>query len=91
MWNNLLKNRVAVITGAASGMGRASAVLFARHGAKVLVADVNETQGQRTVETIQSNGGDAIFVHTDVSSDEAVSRMAQAAIQRWGGIDILFT
>ena len=89
-WNHLLKDRVAMITGAASGMGRATAVMFAKHGAKILVADINDTEGQRTVETVKNIGGDAHFVHTDVSSDASVSSAVDAMLQRWGTIDILF-
>ncbi|MCC6423588.1 MAG: SDR family oxidoreductase [Phycisphaerales bacterium] len=90
MWNELLKDRVAVITGAAMGMGRAAAMLFARHGAKVLVADVNDDQGNRTMELIGLADEQVAFAHCDVSNWTEVRSMAEAALHRWGRIDILY-
>ena len=90
MNTKLLENRVAIITGAASGMGRAAAIKFAQEGAKVLVADVNDEGGKKTVAQVSATGGDAIFVHTDVSSAKDAQTMAQAALDRWGTIDILY-
>lgn len=90
MWNQLLQSRIAFVTGASSGMGRASAVMFANHGAKVLVADINDAEGNRTAEMIRYAGGDATFVHTDVSNDASVSAAVKVMLQRWGGVDILF-
>jgi len=86
----LLENRIAIITGAASGMGRAASLAFAREGAKVLVADVNDEGGKKTVEQVRAAGGEAIFVHTDVSSADETQAMAGAALDRWGTIDILY-
>jgi len=85
-----LENKVAVITGAGSGMGRASAILFAREGATVLVADVNERGGEETVERIVAEGGRAAFLRTDVASSEDVHAMVHAAVDRFGALDILF-
>lgn len=85
-----LHDKVAVITGAGSGMGRASALLFAAEGAKVLVADVNERGGEETVETITAAGGRAAFLRTDVASSEDVKRMVMTALKRFGTLDILF-
>jgi len=62
-----LRDKVAIITGAASGIGRATAILFAQEGAKVVVADVNDEMGKETVSLISKQGGEAIFLHTDVS------------------------
>lgn len=90
MWTNLLKDRVAFITGAASGMGRASAIQFASHGAKVLVADINDEEGHKTIEKIRAVNGEAIYAHTDVSSDASVANAVKSAVDRWGTIDILF-
>jgi NAD(P)-dependent dehydrogenase (short-subunit alcohol dehydrogenase family) len=87
MW---LRDRVAIITGAASGMGRASAVKFAEHGAKVVVADVNDEGGQRTVDLVRAVGGEAVLHHTDVSSAKDAEALAKAALDRFGTIDILF-
>lgn len=85
-----LANKVAIITGAASGIGRASAVLFSKEGAKVVVADIDDTGGKETVETIKTNGGEAIFVHTDVSESAQVKHLARVAVDTFGRIDILF-
>ena len=86
----MLKDRVAIITGAASGVGRAAAYKFAQHGARVLVADVDEEGGQKTVDKLESGGADALFIATDVSDASSAQAMADAALNRWGTIDILY-
>ena len=85
-----LPNKVAIITGASSGMGRVTAYLFAKEGAKVAVADVNDTGGEETVSNIKANGGEAIFVHTDVSSATDVQNLVKETVKKFGRIDILF-
>jgi NAD(P)-dependent dehydrogenase (short-subunit alcohol dehydrogenase family) len=85
-----LDGKVAVITGAASGMGRATAVLFAREGAAVLVADVDDRGGQDTVAQIAAGDGRALFRRTDVSSGDDVAGMIGTALDRFGALDILF-
>src|SRR2546429_416846 len=90
MENQLLKDRVAIITGAASGVGRAASVRFAAAGARVLVADVNDEGGRKTVAEIRARGGHARFIHTDVSSASDAEAMAKAALAEWGTIDILY-
>ena len=85
----LLKDKVALVTGAASGMGRATAQLFAREGARVVVADVNETGGQETVERIRQAAGDAIFVRADVGQMDQVQTLVQATLKRYGRLDVL--
>ncbi len=85
-----LANKVAVITGAGSGIGRASAVMFAREGAKVVVADINDAGGKETVTAITSTGGEAIFVHTDVSKATDAQNLIKAAKDKFGKIDVLF-
>jgi len=85
-----LKGKVTIITGAASGIGRETAVLFAKEGAKVVAADVNDEVGRQTVDIIKRNGGEATFVHTDVSKSLDVQRMVKAAIDNYGRLDILF-
>lgn len=85
-----LKDKVAVITGAASGIGRASAVMFAREGAKVVVSDIEDAGGQETVKRIISAGGDALYVHADVSRATDVERMIRATVEAFGRIDVLF-
>lgn len=86
----LVENEVAVITGAASGIGRATAKRYADHGASVVVADVDEEGGEETVAEIVDEGGDATFVSTDVSQSEDVQRMLETAVAEYGGLDVLF-
>lgn len=85
-----LKDKVAIITGAGSGIGRASALLFAREGAKVVVADLVAEAGAETVRQIEAEGGQALFVAVDVSQAVQVEAMVQAAVERYGRLDILF-
>jgi NAD(P)-dependent dehydrogenase (short-subunit alcohol dehydrogenase family) len=85
-----LKGKVALITGAGAGIGRASALLFAKEGAKVVVVDKNEETGPRTVKEIAANGGEAIFVKADVSRADEVRNMVEQAVKRYGRLDILF-
>jgi len=85
-----LKRKVAIVTGAGSGIGRATAILFAKEGARVVVADVDEDGGRGAVQKIVSEGGDAIFVRTDVSQVDDVKKMVDNTIRHYGRIDILF-
>jgi NAD(P)-dependent dehydrogenase (short-subunit alcohol dehydrogenase family) len=84
-----LGNKVAVITGAGSGIGRACAIEFAREGAKVVVADINLQGAEETVQNIESNGGIAIAIKTDVSQPESVIHMVELTIKTWSKIDTL--
>lgn len=79
--------KVALVTGAGSGIGRASAQAFARRGARVLVADVDAEGGEETVGRIESAGGEAIFVRTDVSKAEEVEALVERAIEEYGRLD----
>ncbi|MBF4162231.1 SDR family oxidoreductase [Nocardioides acrostichi] len=83
------EEKVAVVTGAAQGIGEAYAKALAAKGASVVVADLNEDAGQQVVEQIEADGGTAIFVATDVSSHESAAAMADAATEAFGGIDYL--
>jgi meso-butanediol dehydrogenase/(S,S)-butanediol dehydrogenase/diacetyl reductase len=85
-----LKDEVAVITGAGSGIGRETALLFAREGASVVVADVDEGNGQETTEQITSQGGTATFVAADVTSEPDVVDMFDTAESTYGRVSILF-
>jgi len=86
-----LQGRVAVITGAGSGIGRASAQLFAKEGAKLVVADINNTSGQETVKSIKEAGGEATFVHVDVSKVTDLEKMIKTAVDTYDKLDILFS
>lgn len=86
----LLENKVAIITGAGSGFGRATAELYAKEGAKIVAVDFNEETVQETVTSIQDNGGEAVAVKADVSMDEDVKNFIQTAVDTYGKIDILF-
>jgi NAD(P)-dependent dehydrogenase (short-subunit alcohol dehydrogenase family) len=85
-----LKNKVAVITGAASGIGKESALLFAREGASVVVADLNPEAGQAVVLSILEAGGKAVFAKTDVSKAADCQNMVQVAEESFGKLDIIF-
>ncbi len=85
-----LKDKVALITGAGSGIGRESALLFAREGAKVVVVDVDDEAGEETVRLIREGGGDAAYVHADVSRAADVRNMIAQAEETYGRLDILF-
>jgi NAD(P)-dependent dehydrogenase (short-subunit alcohol dehydrogenase family) len=85
-----LSGRVAIVTGAASGIGRASSLAFAREGAQVIAADLDEQGGKETVARILGQGYEAFFIRTDVTSEMEAKRMVEETIHRWGRIDILF-
>lgn len=85
-----LEDRVAVITGAASGQGRAAAKLFATEGAKVVVADINEDGGREVEHDIKHLGGEAIAVKVDVAREPEVRSMLQRALEEYGRLDVLF-
>lgn len=85
-----LENKVAVVTGGASGIGRATALKFAVEGAKVVVADFNEEGGKATVEHIIKNGGEAAFKKVDTSKFEQVEEVVDFAVETFGRIDVIF-
>ncbi len=85
-----LKDKVAIITGATSGIGRAAALLFAKAGMKVITAGTRDAAGARLVAEIKTEGGDAHFVQTDVSDATQVERLVRRAEEVYGGVDFAF-
>ena len=85
-----LFEKVAIITGAARGIGKMAAILFAEEGAKVVIADIDEAGGEQTVREIQAAGGQAFFQHTDVTDAVQVERLVQTTVERYGHLDVLY-
>ena len=85
-----LANKTAIITGGTSGMGKATALLFAAEGAAVVISGRNEERGTEVIKTIMAEGGKAIFVPGDISTYEANEALVHAALKNFGGLDIIF-
>jgi len=85
-----LEHKVALITGAASGMGRTAANLFAAEGAKVVIADVSERAGREATEKIRAAGGQAAFIRTDVTKAADMEALVRFAVQTFGGLHVLY-
>lgn len=85
-----LADKVALVTGGSSGIGRATALAFAREGAKVVVADVYVVGGQETVRRVRDAGGEAVFVETDVTQAAEVEAMVNQAVETYGRLDCAF-
>ena len=83
----LLNHKVGLVTGASSGLGRATAMLAAAEGSKVVVADINDFAGAAVVTEIEDGGGEAIFVHTDVTQPEEVEAMVSRTVSAFGQLD----
>jgi len=84
-----LDGKVAIVTGAASGMGKAIANLYAQEGAKVVVSDLNLEGAQETVKEIEANGGSALAIQTNVASEEDVNTLVDTTVSTYGTVDIL--
>ena len=85
-----LDGKVALITGGASGMGKVASELFAREGGKVVLTDVSDEPGEATAAGITATGGDAVYVHADVSKEADAEAMVAAAVERFGRLDVLY-
>lgn len=85
-----LSNKVTLITGAGNGIGREAALLFAQEGARVVVADVFDEGGKQTVQEIEAQGGEALFVHADVSKAADAEAMVNVAEQTYGALHVIF-
>lgn len=86
----LLKDKIALVTGVGSGIGRASALLFAEHGAQVSGLDINEEAGQAVIKEIEEKGGRGLFTHTDVTDASSVERAVTHTINTLGPINVAF-
>ncbi len=84
-----LQDKVAVVTGAGSGMGKAIAILYAKEGAKVVASDINEETAKQTVEEIKENGGIALSIKTNVALEEDIQNLIDTAVKAYGTVDIL--
>jgi len=85
-----LEGRVALITGAATGIGRATAILFAKEGAKVVIADINDEEANETVKIIREAGGEAVFTRVDVARVTELEKMIKTAVETYGRLDIFY-
>jgi len=85
---SILENKVALVSGAGSGIGRAIAITYAKEGAKVVVADINEEHANETVNLIKTNGGDAFAIKADSSKAEENRRLVDETVQHYGRLDI---
>jgi NAD(P)-dependent dehydrogenase (short-subunit alcohol dehydrogenase family) len=84
-----LKDKIAVVTGAGSGMGKSIAIVYANEGARVVVSDINEASANATVDEIKSNGGEAIAVLANVAKEEEIQNLIDTTVNTYGTLDIL--
>src|SRR5579859_5769606 len=83
-----LEGKCAIVTGSATGIGKATATLFAKEGARIVVSDVDEA-GRQVVDAIKGDGGEAVFVRADVSRADDAARMVETAVRTYGRLDVL--
>ncbi len=86
----ILENKIALVTGGGSGIGRASSLVLAREGAKVVVSDVNASGAEETLSAIKEKGGDGVFVHADVSKAEDVQALVAQVVANYGHLDCAY-
>ncbi|MGD8741252.1 MAG: SDR family NAD(P)-dependent oxidoreductase, partial [Desulfobacterales bacterium] len=84
-----LDTKVAIVTGSAEGIGKATAILFGKEGAKVVVADINETKGKEVVDEINSADGDAIFFLLDVTNETQWKDLMETTIKKFGKLNVI--
>ena len=85
-----LRGKIALVTGGSSGIGRATALAFARQGARVVVADITRRDGEQTVQMTERAGGSAIFLHTDITQSTQVESMVSETVRAYGRLDFAF-
>ena len=85
-----LENKVALITGASSGIGKESSILFAKEGAKIAAVDINDAEGEKIIKEIESIGGEAIYIHADVSSASDCEAMVEKTEKQFGKLNVMF-
>ena len=83
-----LENKIAIITGAGSGIGKSAALLFSKEGAKVVVSDISEANGNSVVEEIKKSGGEAFFIKADSSKAADNEALVKQTIEKYGSLDI---
>ena len=84
-----VKNKVAIVTGGASGLGKSSAKLLAREGAKIVVSDIDEEGGKKVVQQIKEDGGEAIFIKQDVAKEDEWKNVIETTLETYGKLHIL--
>lgn len=87
--SSVLEDKVAIITGAGRGLGRAFALRFAEQGARLLLPDISLERAEDTAKEIRAKGGEAVAIHTDISDENATKKMAEKVMQQYGKVDIL--
>ncbi len=86
---NRVAGKVAIVTGGGAGIGEATCRLFAEESAKVVIADINDAQGEALAKSIRESGGEAVFVHTDISKEADAENLTREAVRAFGGVDIV--